>query len=76
MWIFSHKSAGKGTCGRVCAAGFEAGGQNLAEGVGCRPGFYKALEGDHACTPCPLNSFSLLANQTCVASCMCQHGYT
>ena len=68
--------AGTGTCARVCAAGFEAGGPNLAECVGCRPGFYKALEGDHACTPCPANAFSLLVNHTSVASCICQHGYT
>ena len=70
-----HKSAGDGTCARVCAAGFEAGGANLADCVGCRPGSYKALEGDHACTPCPPNAFSLLANQTSIASCVCQHGY-
>jgi hypothetical protein len=70
-----HKRAGNGTCARVCAAGFEAGGANLADCVGCRPGSYKALEGDHACTPCPPNAFSLLANQTSIASCVCQHGY-
>jgi hypothetical protein len=69
------KHAGNGTCARVCAAGFEAGGANLADCVGCRPGFYKTLEGDHACTPCPPNAFSLLANQTSISSCMCQHGY-
>jgi hypothetical protein len=69
------KRAGNGTCARVCAAGFEAGGASLTECVGCRPGFYKTLEGDHACTPCPPNAFSLLANQTSVASCVCQHGY-
>jgi hypothetical protein len=27
------------------------------------------------CTPCPPNTFSLLANQTSVSSCVCQHGY-
>jgi hypothetical protein len=59
----------------VCAAGFEAGGASLADCVGCRPGSYKTLEGDHACTPCPPNAFSLLANQTSVSSCVCQHGY-
>jgi len=69
------KRAGNGTCARVCAAGFEAGGAYLADCVGCRPGSYKTLEGDHACTPCPPNAFSLLANQTSVASCVCQHGY-
>jgi hypothetical protein len=70
------KRAGNGTCARVCAAGFEAGGASLADCVGCRPGFYKSLEGDHACTPCPPNAFSLLANQTSISSCICQHGYT
>jgi hypothetical protein len=69
------KRAGNGTCARVCAAGFEAGGASLADCVGCRPGFYKTLEGDHACTPCPPNAFSLLANQTSISSCVCQHGY-
>jgi hypothetical protein len=70
------KRAGNGTCARVCAAGFEAGGASLTECVGCRPGAYKTLEGDHACTPCPPNAFSLLANQTSVSSCICQHGFT
>ena len=70
------KRAGNGTCARVCAAGFEAGGVGLADCVGCRPGSYKTLEGDHACTPCPPNAFSLLANQTFISSCICQHGYT
>lgn len=69
------KRAGNGTCARVCAAGFDAGGASLADCVGCRPGFYKTLEGDHACTPCPPNAFSLLANQTSISSCVCQHGY-
>ena len=69
------KRAGNGTCARVCAAGFEAGGASLTECVGCRPGAYKTLEGDHACTPCPPNAFSLLANQTSISSCVCQHGY-
>jgi hypothetical protein len=57
------------------AASFEAGVADMAECVGCRPGTYKATEVDHSCTQCPPNAFSLLANQTSVASCLCQHGY-
>ena len=70
-----HKRAGNDTCARVCAAGFEAGGTDLSQCVGCRPGFYKTLEGDHACTPCPPNAFSDLVNQTSVGSCVCEHGF-
>ncbi|NBX18659.1 MAG: hypothetical protein EBR09_14995 [Proteobacteria bacterium] len=70
-----NMSADRGTCARVCAAGFEAGGNNMTECVGCRPGFYKTFESDRNCTACPANAFSLSSSQTSLASCICQQGY-
>ena len=70
-------SAGDGTCDRVCAAGFEAGGGDDGEAAcfGCAPSSYKPTRGDGECQPCPLFSFTLLPNRTAVTDCMCEQGH-
>jgi len=69
-----------GSCDRVCAAGSEAseartGNDTITACVACRPSYYKSEEGEHACTPCPVNSFSESSNQISITSCLCIQGY-
>ena len=63
-----------GPCGLVCPAG---AAHSAAEQVcrECNAGTYKALAGDHACTPCPAFSHHALTNQTRVEACVCQIGF-
>ena len=70
-------SAGDGSCDRVCAAGFEAGGGEDGETscIPCPANFYKPAAGNSRCLPCPAHSFTLLHNSTHVTHCMCEMGY-
>ena len=68
-------SAGDGTCGKACAAGFETKHKNSAVCVGCDANFYKEGYGNHACTRCPAYSFTMNTNSTDVLDCICETGY-
>jgi hypothetical protein len=72
-----YVAAGDGSCDRVCAAGFEAGGGPDGEALcaGCAPSTFKVERGDHACAACPEHAFSYARNQTSVYSCLCEPGH-
>lgn len=61
-------------CGRVCPAGYEATDDETACDA-CANAHYKAVRGDHDCTPCPANSHHAFTNATSVDTCTCNHGY-
>ena len=61
-------------CGKICPPGAQHGPQNQLCFT-CNSSTYKALAGDHACTPCPAFSHHALTNQTRIEACVCQIGY-
>ncbi|XP_068188976.1 ephrin type-B receptor 2-like isoform X2 [Antennarius striatus] len=55
----------------MCKAGFEAV-DNGTVCRACQSGFFKAVQGDHTCLQCPINSRTTTEGAT---SCVCRQGY-